>query len=94
MRTRPRHARSTPAKPMIVIYWIRQRRGDLGYTETTQMVSTWWPSLRAPASSVRSPDHFHKLGNLTPLLGSVACDDRLLDAMAYVIAQDFLFGAS
>ena len=82
------------AKPMIVIYWIEQRRGSgaIGYTETTQMVSTWPPPLRA--SSVRSPDHFHELGNLAPLFGSVACDDRLLDAMADVIAQDFLFGAS
>jgi hypothetical protein len=46
------------------------------------------------ASSVRSPDHFHEFGNLAPLFGSVACDDRRLDAMAYVIAQDFLFGAA
>jgi hypothetical protein len=45
----------------------------------------------AAASSVRSTDHVHELGNLASLLGSAAGEDRLLDAMAHVIAQNFLF---
>ena len=81
---------------------LRHRFGDLCYWHRTAgcRARSGGEGIHAvaiaqgTASSVRSPDHFHELGNLAPLFGSVACDDRLLDAMAYVIAQDFLFGAS
>ena len=36
----------------------------------------------------------HQFGNLTPLLGAIARDDRILDAMTDMVAQDFFLRAS
>ena len=38
-------------------------------------------------------ENIHKLGNLAPLLGGVAADDGVLDAMGDVLSQDLLLDA-
>src|SRR4029077_3447049 len=47
--------------------------------------------LPTPHSSVRAAYDRHQLFDLTPLVGLVARSNRMLDAMAHVIAEDFLF---
>src|SRR6266702_7150746 len=37
---------------------------------------------------------FHQFGNLSPLFGAIARDDRILDTMSDMIAQDFFLRAS
>jgi hypothetical protein len=36
----------------------------------------------------------HQFGNLTPLFGAIARDDRMFDAMSDMVAQDFLLRTS
>jgi hypothetical protein len=38
--------------------------------------------------------HFHEFSDLSPLLGSIARDDRILDATSDMVAQDFFLHAS
>lgn len=37
---------------------------------------------------------FHQLGNLSPLFGAIARDDRILDAGRDMVTQDFFLRAS
>jgi hypothetical protein len=38
--------------------------------------------------------YFHEFSDLSPLVGSIARDNRILDATSDMVAQDFFLGAS
>lgn len=46
------------------------------------------------ALAISAGYHVHQFSNLSPLFGTIARDDGVLNAISDMVAQDFLFGAA